>query len=132
MKIVFETPKTSFDPLKRGLSLRYPIKGLMTSKDTGHFLSLLPGSETPASLHHAPSPVWPQMDVSPGKRPPPRPGGKSCTLTKTEPLGSGSDLICAGRKKKNPKNLPSVLLLQRRRKVLLPPYVHSDASLSGS
>lgn len=48
MKNVFEESKMPFDLLKRVLSLWYQIKGLMTSKDTGHFLSLLPGAETPA------------------------------------------------------------------------------------
>lgn len=95
-----------FDLLKRVLPLRYQIKGLMTSKDTGRFLSLLPGAETLACWtwtvpQRALSPVWPQMDRSPGILPPPRPRGKSCTLTKTKLLGS--DLICAGRKKKTQK-----------------------------
>lgn len=48
MKNALEEWKTPFDLLKRVLSPRYQIKGLMTSKDTGHFLSLLPGAETPA------------------------------------------------------------------------------------
>lgn len=43
------------------LSLWYQIKGLMTSKDPGHFLSVLPGAQTsvcwtwtfPAALYSA-------------------------------------------------------------------------------
>lgn len=96
--------------LKCVLSLWYPIKGLMTSKGPGHFLSVLPGAQTtvcwtwtlPAALHSA----WPQPDCSLGSGPLRSPRGKSQrlgALRQNKPSGPGSDLICAGQE--NPAGL---------------------------
>lgn len=91
--------------LKCVLPLRVQIKGLMTSKGPGPFLSVLPGAQTnvcwawtfPASFHSLLRLSWTA----------PRGQGlhvvqvvkaKSLgALRQTEPSGPGSDLICAGQ-----------------------------------
>lgn len=110
--------------LKCIISLWYQIKGLMTSKGPGYFLSVLPGAQTnvcwtwtfPAALHSA----WPQPDWSLGRGLPHSPSGKSQrlgALRQTKPSGPGSDLICAGQ-----ENLAGLVI----------PLVHKESAPSST